>query len=82
MIFREFSGYGLVFIVLFIFIIFYRWPAFLMRFPLVSCYLGFCMGKTPKMLKVLADAGVDSFYRNEGQEYLGADGQYHPTPLE
>ena len=38
--------------------------------------------QTPKMLKVLADAGADSFYRNEGQEYLGADGQYHPTPLE
>jgi 3-hydroxyacyl-CoA dehydrogenase len=37
---------------------------------------------TPKMLKVLADAGADSFYRNDGQEYLGADGQYHPTPPE
>ncbi len=38
--------------------------------------------QTPKMLKVLADAGADRFYRNEGQEYLGADGQYHPTPPE
>ena len=38
--------------------------------------------QTPKMLKVLADAGADRFYRNEGQEYLGADGQYHPPPSE
>ncbi|MDP6896891.1 MAG: 3-hydroxyacyl-CoA dehydrogenase family protein [Rhodospirillales bacterium] len=37
---------------------------------------------TPKMLKVLVDAGADRFYRNDGQEYLGADGQYHPTPSE
>jgi len=36
----------------------------------------------PKMLKILATARVDSFYRNDGQEYLGADGQYHPTPPE
>ena len=36
----------------------------------------------PKMLKVLADAGADSFYRTDGREYMGLDGQYHPTPSE
>jgi len=36
----------------------------------------------PKMLKVLADAGAEGFYRNDGQEYLGQDGQYHQTPPE
>ena len=36
----------------------------------------------PKMLQVLEDAGADGFYRNHGNEYLGLDGQYHPTPPE
>ena len=36
----------------------------------------------PKMLKVLTKVGAKSFYRNNGQEYLGRDGQYHPTPPE
>ena len=36
----------------------------------------------PKMLQVLADAGADGFYRNDGQEYLGQDGAFHPTPPE
>jgi len=36
----------------------------------------------PKMLKALADAGVDTFYRNDGKEYLGRDGEYHETPPE
>ncbi|MAK24795.1 MAG: hypothetical protein CL414_06195 [Acidimicrobiaceae bacterium] len=33
--------------------------------------------QTPAMLKVLEDAGAKSFYRNDGTEYLGSDGQYH-----
>lgn len=36
----------------------------------------------PAMLRILKEAGVDSFYRNDGQEYLGVDGQYHATPAE
>jgi 3-hydroxyacyl-CoA dehydrogenase len=36
----------------------------------------------PRMLQVLADAGADGFYRNDGAEYLGLDGAYHPTPAE
>ncbi len=31
----------------------------------------------PSMLHVLDEAGVESFYRNEGSEYLGIDGDYH-----
>ncbi len=33
----------------------------------------------PHMLKVLEQASSDHFYRNDGSEYLGADGIYHPT---
>ncbi len=36
----------------------------------------------PKMLQVLADAGAQTFYRNDGAEYLGQDGNYHQTPAE
>tara|TARA_B100001964_G_scaffold56528_1_gene63827 strand:+ start:175 stop:1488 length:1314 start_codon:yes stop_codon:yes gene_type:complete len=36
----------------------------------------------PKMLQVLADAGTQTFYRNDGAEYLGQDGNYHQTPAE
>jgi len=36
----------------------------------------------PKMLQVLADAGADTFYKNDGAEYLGQDGVYHPMPAE
>ena len=36
----------------------------------------------PAMLKVLADAGAESFYRADGAEYLGLDGAYHPMPPE
>ncbi len=36
----------------------------------------------PKMLQVLADAGAETFYKNDGSEYLGLDGVYHPTPAE
>jgi len=35
-----------------------------------------------KMLSVLEDAGVDTFYRNDGTEFLGLDGNYHPVPAE
>ena len=38
--------------------------------------------KLPRMLEVLTNAGVNSFYRNHGNEYLGEDGQYHLTPPE
>jgi len=34
----------------------------------------------PKMLAVLQDAGVESFYRDGGQQFLGVDGAYHPFP--
>ena len=36
----------------------------------------------PKMLQVLMDAGAETFYRNDGTEYLGLDGSYHATPSE
>lgn len=36
----------------------------------------------PAMLKVLADAGANSFYRADGSEYLGLDGNWHATPPE
>jgi 3-hydroxyacyl-CoA dehydrogenase len=31
------------------------------------------------MLKVLVDSGNTTFYRNEGTEFLGLDGNYHPV---
>ncbi|NQW01131.1 MAG: 3-hydroxyacyl-CoA dehydrogenase family protein [Rhodospirillales bacterium] len=34
------------------------------------------------MLTVLENAGASHFYRNDGTEYLGADGSYHQTPAE
>jgi 3-hydroxyacyl-CoA dehydrogenase len=34
----------------------------------------------PAMLKVLDDAGADSFYRADGAEYLGLDGDWHTVP--
>ncbi len=34
----------------------------------------------PAMLAVLAKAGADSFYRADGTEYLGLDGEWHPLP--
>ncbi|MDP6564699.1 MAG: 3-hydroxyacyl-CoA dehydrogenase family protein [Alphaproteobacteria bacterium] len=34
----------------------------------------------PKMLQVLQTAGADGFYRNDGSEFLGADGAFHPLP--
>ena len=40
-------------------------------------------GKTiPRMLAVLAQAGAPSFYRSDGAEYLGHDGDWHRTPAE
>jgi len=36
----------------------------------------------PKMLAVLRDAGADSFYRNDGAQFLGLNGAYHPVPGE
>jgi len=33
----------------------------------------------PKMLLVLEEAGVDAFYSEDGLEYLGLDGTYHPV---
>lgn len=36
----------------------------------------------PHMLAVLRDAGAESFYRNDGGEFLGTDGRYHPVPAE
>jgi len=34
----------------------------------------------PAMLAVLDQAGATSFYRNEGSEYLGRDGDWHKVP--
>lgn len=34
----------------------------------------------PKMLQVLRGAGAAGFYRNQGREYLGLDGGWHPVP--
>ena len=34
------------------------------------------------MLGVLEQAGASTFYKNGRTEFLGADGTYHPTPLE
>ncbi|MDG2111116.1 MAG: 3-hydroxyacyl-CoA dehydrogenase family protein [Actinomycetota bacterium] len=36
-------------------------------------------GQLPKMLRVLRDNDGWSFYRNDGQEFLGTDGIYHPV---
>jgi 3-hydroxyacyl-CoA dehydrogenase len=36
----------------------------------------------PNMLAILRDAGAERFYRDEGKEFLGTDGQYHPVPAE
>ena len=32
------------------------------------------------MLAILRDAGAERFYRDEGKEFLGTDGKYHPVP--
>ncbi len=34
----------------------------------------------PAMLQVLADAGASDFYRADGKEFLGRDGQWHEVP--
>ncbi|MBO6521137.1 MAG: 3-hydroxyacyl-CoA dehydrogenase family protein [Rhodospirillales bacterium] len=39
-------------------------------------------GTAPKMLEVLESAGAETFYRKDGTEFLGLDGQYHPVPAE
>ncbi len=39
-------------------------------------------GELPAMLAVLKDTEAGSFYRADGSEYLGRDGQWHPTPPE
>lgn len=39
-------------------------------------------GEVPAMLAVLRDAGAETFYRNDGAEFLGLDGAYHDTPAE
>ena len=38
--------------------------------------------QVPHMLAILRDAGADSFYRDDGKEFLGTDGKYHPVPAE
>jgi len=37
-------------------------------------------GEVPAMLAVLRRAGAKSFYRADGGEYLGIDGDWHPVP--
>ena len=34
----------------------------------------------PRLLRLLEDSGAERFYRDEGREYLGLDGRYHPVP--
>jgi 3-hydroxyacyl-CoA dehydrogenase len=34
----------------------------------------------PNMLRVLKEAGADSFYRKDGTEFLGTDGAWHKVP--
>lgn len=34
----------------------------------------------PNMLAILRDAGADRFYQDDGREFLGTDGKYHPVP--
>jgi len=34
----------------------------------------------PHMLAILRDAGAENFYREDGKEFLGTDGKYHPVP--
>jgi len=36
----------------------------------------------PHLLTVLKRTGAASFYREDGREFLGADGAYHPVPAE
>ncbi len=36
----------------------------------------------PHMLKLLPDSGNSRFYRNDGTEFFGVDGRYHPVPPE
>ncbi|MDH3692577.1 MAG: 3-hydroxyacyl-CoA dehydrogenase family protein [Gammaproteobacteria bacterium] len=36
----------------------------------------------PQMLAVLRDASVDTFYRDDGRQFLGSDGSYHRVPEE
>lgn len=36
----------------------------------------------PAMLKNLKDSGATRFYRADGAEYIGTDGNYHPVPEE
>lgn len=36
----------------------------------------------PKMLKVLKNAQASSFYTNDGDSFLGTDGNYHAVPAE
>ncbi|MCP5029198.1 MAG: 3-hydroxyacyl-CoA dehydrogenase, partial [Actinomycetia bacterium] len=36
----------------------------------------------PAMLRVVREAGASGFYRSGGDEYLGLDGDWHPTPPE
>lgn len=38
--------------------------------------------QVPRMLAILRDAGAESFYRDSGKEFLGADGRYRPVPAE
>jgi len=38
--------------------------------------------QVPRMLAILRDSGAESFYRNDGKEFLGTDGKYHPVPAE
>ena len=35
----------------------------------------------PSMLKKLIESGEKSFYRDNGNEYFGVDGHWHPTPV-
>ncbi len=36
----------------------------------------------PRMLAVMRERGADRFYRGDGREFLGTDGDYRPVPAE
>ncbi|MCH8037899.1 MAG: 3-hydroxyacyl-CoA dehydrogenase, partial [Proteobacteria bacterium] len=44
--------------------------------------LGRAGRELPHMLRVLKEAGAETFYRSEGSRFLGTDGRFHSVPPE
>ena len=38
--------------------------------------------KIPKMLKILSDKNLQTFYNSDGTKFLNVDGEYEPIPVE